>query len=122
MTNLRKLTAEQRATLEDFAWLKISAGELAEAVRDVLHINYAKGDLEVRSGIDPFDKIPFTWMHVENALALKRSGKVTSEELSAWARLILALGPPYDLERERQEELAEWLWMLGNDIPATEGA
>lgn len=117
---LPKLNSTQRAALEGFAWLRISVEELSRAVSGILDIDVSEDALHIRSEVDPFESILFTWMHVENALNLKRQGQVSTEDLSKWAKLILALGPPYDLEKKRQDEIAEWLWMLVHDIAATE--
>jgi hypothetical protein len=59
-------------------------------------------------------------MHIENALCLRRENQVSVAHIALWARLILSLLGPYEIEEERQEEIAEWLWILGYDIPATE--
>ena len=116
---LPKLSPAQRAALEDFAWLKLNIADLTRSLKGAITINISGGTVHVHEDIDPFDKVPFTWMHVENALALKREGQVSTEQLSRWAKVVLGVGA-YDLEEERQEELAEWLWGLAYDIPATE--
>jgi len=116
---LPKLSSSQRAALEDFAWLKVNVEELIRILEGAIVIGVSIDTIQVREEIDPFEKVPFTWMHVENALALKREGQASTEELSRWARRILGIGS-YDLEEDRQEDLAEWLWGLAYDIPATE--
>src|SRR6266404_7031963 len=67
---LPKLSPAQRAALEDFAWLKQNIADLTRSLRGAITINISGGTVHVHEDIDPFDKVPFTWMHVENALAL----------------------------------------------------
>jgi hypothetical protein len=56
--------------------------------------------------------------HINNALDKKRRGEVTEQELADWASM-LQLNEAYDWEGEDEDEIAEWLWMLADDIPAS---
>jgi hypothetical protein len=115
----QKLTPAQRAALEDFAWFKTDLEEMTRTLNGAITITITADRLEVHEQIDPFERIPFTKMHIENALALKREGKISLANLSRWARLVIAISA-YDFEEECEDELAEWLHTLGFDIPATE--
>lgn len=106
----RALTDSERQALRDFAELKISSREFEREMREVLTIR----SHDRRRTIDIHFKdasTPVVWIdkhHLERALANRRNGLISEEELSEWASILLMVDV-YAIGSRDEELIVQWL-------------
>lgn len=116
----RSLTKEETEALEQFARLDISLGQLGQRLAGVMRFEFEPDYKRLEPNFNPPDPpIRIEKWHLNNALDKKRRGEVTQQQLADWASM-LQLNEAYDWSGEDEDEIAEWLWVLADDIPATE--
>ena len=114
------LTEEQLSVLRRFAELDADLETLLRALAGAFDIYFAP-DVLYRTATNHFripdPGIPITRAHIENALSLKREGRVSERDLVHWATVIL-MNDAYEIDTTDQDLIAEWL----NDISFHLGA
>lgn len=115
-----QLSGIQKIALEQFSWMEITPEELIQTLSGAISIRVSDKTIEAKNDTHPDEgNVKFTKRHIENALERKRKGEVSSESISKWARLILAISK-YELDMNCEDDIAEWLHLLAFDVPASE--
>jgi hypothetical protein len=108
-TQLPYLTAHQQDVLRRYAWMESTVEELRGAMAGVFEFDLQRGHRGARTCFRmPEPGIAITRRHLENALTLKRDGKIKERDLVEWATLLL-LNDAYVLDSGDEDLIAEWL-------------
>jgi hypothetical protein len=108
-SNVRPLTREQRRALEQFASLEITMQDLCRRLNGIMEVDLRPAERKVLTHFAmPEPPIRIEKWNIENALAKKKTGAISEQELSEWATM-LELNQAYDWQGKDEDEIGEWL-------------
>jgi|SRR5712691_11811710 len=109
---MTELTKKQRRALEDYGALRISLGQLRDALGDAMEVDFGPHERKVLFHYDNRKPVVHVELrHIKHAMDRHARGEITTDQLSDWAAMLLA-NPSYDWGGSDEDEIADWL----NDI------